>query len=86
MKGNLSLDLLGISKQKETNMKKRILSMILAVVLLLSCVPFVAASAETTTITEPVDIVSLTYKSWRTQLSAANYDQRTWCRRKQLLA
>ena len=59
-------------------MKKRILSMILVVVLLLSCVPFVAASAETTTITEPVDIVSLTYKSWRSQLSASNYNQRDW--------
>ena len=59
-------------------MKKRVLSMILAVVLLLTCVPFVAAAAETTTITEPVDIISLTYKSWRTQLSASKYDQRTW--------
>ena len=72
------MDLLGISKQKETNMKKRVLSMILAVVLLLTCVPLVAVAAETTTITEKVDIVSLTYKSWRSQLSAANYEQRTW--------
>lgn len=62
----------------EHKMKKRILSLVLAVVFILSCVPFVAVSAETVTTTEKVDIVGLKFKSWRTQLSAANYNERDW--------
>lgn len=57
-------------------MKKRVLSMLLVVVLLLSSVPFVTVSAETTP--EKVDIVSLTYKAYRSQLAAENYAQRDW--------
>lgn len=58
-------------------MKKRILSMILVVVLLLSCVPFVTVSAEELT-GEKVEIVSLTYKAYRSQLSASKYEERNW--------
>ena len=56
-------------------MKKRILSMILVVVLLLSCVPFVSVSAETS---EKISFTSLTHKAYRSQTSKDKYDQRSW--------
>lgn len=56
-------------------MKKRILSMILVVVLLLSCVPFVSVSAATS---EKISFTSLTHKAYRSQTSKDKYDQRSW--------
>lgn len=62
----------------EHKMKKRILSLVLAVVFILSCVPFVAVSAETVTTTEKVDITAVSFKAWQTYLSASKYERRDW--------
>lgn len=56
-------------------MKKRILSLILTAVLLLTCIPIVMT---TTVVADSITIADLTYKSARTQRSKSNYNQRTW--------